>query len=295
MGARHQLNGQSDVKEVVVEHLFLMMGSTLKLIDQAPAGSIVGIGGLDEILFKTGTISSTPMCPNFTKQQAISMGLVKVTIETELDGMDFLKTGLIKLNKADPSVQFYINNKGEFILSTCGEIHLERCIKDLNDDFCPGIPITLSEPIIPFRETILNKKLTNRILVNKKENYEEIDSDSDSEEEKKDKDRQEMTVAELIAFEEKMEGINEQLKFEKELLKKEQQLDPYMEKLLEMKLLQKDEKLLQKANLNRGWAQEATSNKLVQVKIRAVGLDFEIVKWIEKNLRGLRDSFELSQ
>lgn len=186
-----------------------MMGSTLKLIQQAPAGSIVGIGGLDEILFKTGTISTTPVCPNFTKYQAISLGLVKVTIETDLDGMEFLKTGLMKLNKADPSVQFYINNKGEFILSTCGEIHLERCIKDLNDDFCPGIPITLSEPIIPFRETILNKKLTNRILVNKKENYEEIDSDSDSEEEKKDKDRQEMTVAELIAFEEKMEKINE--------------------------------------------------------------------------------------
>lgn len=223
------------------------------------------------------------------------MGLVKVTIETDLGDMEYLKTGLIKLNKADPSVQFYINNKGEYILSTCGEIHLERCVKDLNDDFCPGITIKISEPIIPFRETILNKRLTNRVMTNKKENYEEIDSDSgDSEEEKKDKDRQEMTVAEIIAFEEKMEKINEQLAIEKELLKKEQQLDPYMEKLLEMKLLQKDEKLLQKANMNKGWAQEATANKLVKIKIRAVGLEFEICKWIEKNLRGLRDSFELS-
>lgn len=52
------MNGQVDVKETVIEHLFLLMGSSLKLIDQAPAGTIVGIGGLDDILIKTGTISS---------------------------------------------------------------------------------------------------------------------------------------------------------------------------------------------------------------------------------------------
>lgn len=43
------------------------MGSTMKLIERAPAGVIVGIGGLDEILFKTGTISSIESCPNFIK------------------------------------------------------------------------------------------------------------------------------------------------------------------------------------------------------------------------------------
>ena len=68
------------------------------------------------------------------------MGLVKVSIETEVGSeMDLLKEGLIKLNKADPSVQFYVNNRGEYILSTCGEVHLQRCLKDLTDDFCPGV------------------------------------------------------------------------------------------------------------------------------------------------------------
>jgi translation elongation factor EF-G len=91
------------------------------------------------------------------------MGLVKVTIESDVDDMENLKNGLVKLNKSDPSVQFFINKKGEFILSCCGEVHLERCIVDLKDDFCPGIELTVSEPIIEFRETIINKKLTNRI------------------------------------------------------------------------------------------------------------------------------------
>lgn len=44
------------------------MGSSLKLIDKVPAGCIVGIGGLDDILIKTGTISSSEHCPNFIEQ-----------------------------------------------------------------------------------------------------------------------------------------------------------------------------------------------------------------------------------
>jgi len=62
-------------------------------------------------------------------------------------------------------------------------VHLERCIKDLNDDFCPGIELTVSAPIIDYKETIINKKMTNRIQKNKQENYEEIVSESDSGEE----------------------------------------------------------------------------------------------------------------
>ena len=46
------------MKETTIEYLFLLMGSSLKLINQAPAGTIVGIGGLDNILIKTGTIST---------------------------------------------------------------------------------------------------------------------------------------------------------------------------------------------------------------------------------------------
>jgi len=164
------------------------------------------------------------------------MGLVKVAIETEnITDMDALKDGLIKLNKSDPSVNFFINKRGEFILSTCGEIHLERCIKDLNDDFCPGIKLTISDPIIPFRESIINKKLSNKTKKDSKDQGQQSGGESESEEEEA-KAKEEMNVAELLAYEEKLEKYNEQLAIEKELLKKEQSLDPYLEKLLEIKL-----------------------------------------------------------
>lgn len=74
--------------------------------------------------------------------------------------MERLKQGLEKLNRSDPSVQFYINNQGEYILSTCGEVHLERCIKDLKDDFAKGVEVHVSDPIITFKETIVNKRLS---------------------------------------------------------------------------------------------------------------------------------------
>ena len=164
------------------------------------------------------------------------MGLVKVAIETvNIGEMPNLKDGLIKLNKSDPSVQFFVNNRGEYILSTCGQIHLERCLKDLKDDFCPGIDLNVSDPIIPFRETIINKKLSNRVGKNKQDMYEEINSSSDSEEEKE-KDKEDMDVGEMIAYQEKLEKYNEQLAIEKELLRNEQSLDPYLEKLLEIRL-----------------------------------------------------------
>lgn len=132
MGPKHQFQGQQDVKEIVIDKLFLLMGSTLKMISHAPAGSIVGIGGLDDVLFKTGTISDSPDCPNFLKLTALSLGLVKVAVQSkDYADMEFLKEGLAKLNKSDPSVNFGINDKGQLILSTCGEIHLQRCLKDL--------------------------------------------------------------------------------------------------------------------------------------------------------------------
>jgi translation elongation factor EF-G len=41
----------------------------------------------------------------------ISLGLVKVAIESEnLSDMERLKEGLVKLDRSDPSVNFYINH-----------------------------------------------------------------------------------------------------------------------------------------------------------------------------------------
>lgn len=50
-------------------------------------------------------------------------------------------------------------------------------------------------------------------------------------------------------------------------------------------------------NEQKGWSKESTQNKICQFKLRAIGLDFSIAWWLEKNLKfnGLKDCFEISQ
>jgi translation elongation factor EF-G len=159
MNATHT-NEKPDYKETTIEHLFLLMGSSLSLLTQAGPGCIIGIGGMDNLLMKTGTISTTLACPNFSRFEGISTGLVKVSIEPELTSMiDYLRQGLEKLVRADPALEFYTTKKGEDILSTCGEVHLQKCLKDLEVDFAPGCKFTTGEPMIPFKETTSNRRL----------------------------------------------------------------------------------------------------------------------------------------
>lgn len=62
--------------------------------------------------------------------------------------MNFLKSGLEDLDRSDPSVEFYVSKRGEFILSTCGEVHLEKCLHDLNDFLNGCVKFTTSAPIV---------------------------------------------------------------------------------------------------------------------------------------------------
>lgn len=62
------------------------------MIEEAPAGCIVGLADLENIVLKTATLSTSTLCPNFTKSKTISLGLVKVAFETEnLSDMEILK------------------------------------------------------------------------------------------------------------------------------------------------------------------------------------------------------------
>ena len=66
-------------------------------------------------------------------------------------------------------MQVLLQETGEHVLLTAGEVHLERCLKDL-EEFAQ-VPITASDPIVPYRETIIvppKVDRTNEIIVNSK-------------------------------------------------------------------------------------------------------------------------------
>ena len=64
-------------------------------------------------------------------------------------------SGLKLLDRADPAVQVEFEETGENVIVCAGELHLERCLKDLKERYAK-IGIESSEPLVPFRETLSN-------------------------------------------------------------------------------------------------------------------------------------------
>ncbi|KAM9915654.1 hypothetical protein OXX59_010457, partial [Metschnikowia pulcherrima] len=80
--------------------------------------------------------------------------IVSVAIEPQDPFKLFkLEKGLDLLSKADPVLEWYVDDdSGELIVCVAGELHLERCLKDLEKRFAPGCDVVIKEPVIPFRE-----------------------------------------------------------------------------------------------------------------------------------------------
>ncbi|XP_069029009.1 elongation factor-like GTPase 1 isoform X1 [Embiotoca jacksoni] len=137
------------------ENLYLLMGRELEELEDVPAGNVLGIGGLEDCVLKSATLSSAPACPPFTPLNFEATPIVRVAIEpTHPSDMPKLVRGMRLLNQADPCAEVLIQETGEHVLVTAGEVHLQRCLDDLRDRFAK-VEISVSKPIIPFRETVI--------------------------------------------------------------------------------------------------------------------------------------------
>lgn len=137
-----------------LQHLYLLMGRELEDLEEVPPGNVLGIGGLQDFVLKSATLCTSPSCPPFIPLNFEATPIVRVAIEPKHPSeMPQLVKGMKLLNQADPCVQILIQETGEHVLVTAGEVHLQRCLDDLKERFAK-IQISVSEPIIPFRETI---------------------------------------------------------------------------------------------------------------------------------------------
>uniref|UniRef100_A0AAQ5XPX4 Ribosome assembly protein 1 n=1 Tax=Amphiprion ocellaris TaxID=80972 RepID=A0AAQ5XPX4_AMPOC len=138
-----------------MESIYLLMGRELEDLEEVPAGNVLGIGGLEECVLKSATLSTTPACPPFTPLNFEATPIVRVAVEPKHPSeMPKLVRGMRLLNQADPCAEVLIQETGEHVLVTAGEVHLQRCLDDLRDRFAK-IEISASKPIIPFRETVV--------------------------------------------------------------------------------------------------------------------------------------------
>ncbi|ALC44843.1 CG33158 [Drosophila busckii] len=140
---------------VTIGDLYMFMGGELQLLEEVPAGNIVGIGGLESHIVKTATLSSTLDCTSFSELSIMATPILRVAIEPVLpQDMPKLAKGLKLLNQADACVQVSVAPTGEHVITTLGEVHVEKCVHDLEQSYAK-IKVNVSKPIVSFRETIV--------------------------------------------------------------------------------------------------------------------------------------------
>ncbi|KTW28205.1 GTPase RIA1 [Pneumocystis jirovecii RU7] len=148
---------EKNMSKIVVSSLYLFMGKELIPIEKVYAGNIFGIGGLEKSILKSGTISSLTVSYNLSSI-INNTPIVRVAIEPKSPSdMEKLIEGLELLDQADPCVQIQHEDSGEHVILAAGELHLEKCLKDLCEKFAK-INIHVSRPSVPFRETIVRLK-----------------------------------------------------------------------------------------------------------------------------------------
>lgn len=144
-------------QKVTVTALYLLMGRGLEPLTSVPAGVVFGIAGLEGHVMKSGTICS--QLEGGVNLAGLSMGsqpIVRVALEPE-NPADLSKmiTGLRLLQQSDPCAAYEVLESGEHVILTAGEVHLERCLKDLRERFAK-CEIQVGAPIVPYRESIVS-------------------------------------------------------------------------------------------------------------------------------------------
>merc|ERR1719236_194103 len=131
-----------------------MMGGRVEAIEDCPCGNTIALVGIDQYLVKTGTISTHKDAHNMRVMKFSVSPVVRVAVEAKNPSeLPKLVEGLKRLAKSDPMVLTLTEESGEHIVAGAGELHLEICLKDLEEDHA-CIPLKKSDPVVSYRETV---------------------------------------------------------------------------------------------------------------------------------------------
>jgi len=168
MGPNFVPGSKTDLYNKQIQRTILMMGRYIEAIDDVPSGNLVGLVGVDQYLVKTGCISTFEGAHNMKQMKFSVSPVVRVAVQCKNPAdLPKLVEGLKRLAKSDPMVQILSEESGEHIIAGAGELHLEICLKDLEEDHA-CIPIKKSEPVVSYRETVSDE--SSQICLSKSPN-----------------------------------------------------------------------------------------------------------------------------
>ncbi|KAF8172800.1 P-loop containing nucleoside triphosphate hydrolase protein [Mycena galopus ATCC 62051] len=153
-GPNYVLGKKHDLFVKPIQRTVLMMGRTVEALEDCPAGNIVGLVGIDQFLLKSGTLTTSETAHNMRVMRFSVAAVVQVAVEVKSPAdLPKLVEGLKRLSKSDSCVQTWIAETGEHIVAGAGELHIEICVKDLEEDHA-CVPLKVSRPVVSYRETV---------------------------------------------------------------------------------------------------------------------------------------------
>jgi len=156
-GPNYTPGKKDDLFVKAIQRTVLMMGGKVEPIDDMPAGNIVGLVGIDQFLLKSGTLSTLETAHNLKVMKFSVSPVVQRSVQVKnAQDLPKLVEGLKRLSKSDPCVLTMTNESGEHVVAGAGELHLEICLKDLEEDHA-GVPLIISDPVVQYRETVTVK------------------------------------------------------------------------------------------------------------------------------------------
>jgi elongation factor 2 len=154
MGPNYVPGGKTDLNIKNIQRTVLMMGGKVEAIPDVPCGNTVALVGVDQYLIKQGTISDHEDAHCIKSMKYSVSPVVRVAVEVKnASDLPKLVEGLRKLAKADPLVLCYTEESGEHIVAGCGELHVEICLKDLEEDYAK-CPLKKGDPVVSYKETV---------------------------------------------------------------------------------------------------------------------------------------------
>lgn len=153
MGPNYQPGKKQELWLKNIQRTVIMMGRYTEQVADVPAGNTCALVGVDQYLLKSGTIATHEgACCIKTMKFSVSP-VVRCAVEPKNSAdLPKLVEGMKRLAKSDPMVLCYTEESGEHIIAASGELHLEICLQDLQNDFM-GTEVKVSDPVVSFRET----------------------------------------------------------------------------------------------------------------------------------------------
>jgi len=169
-GPNYVHGGKDDLHIKSVQRTVVMMGKNAEPVDDVPAGNTVAMVGIDAFLSKTGTLTDSADTHPLVAMKFSVSAVVRVAVEPmTASDLPKLVEGLKRLSKSDPLVVCSMaEGTGEHIIAGAGELHLEICLKDLQEDYMNGAKLKISEPVVNFCETVTRE--SDRMCLSKSPN-----------------------------------------------------------------------------------------------------------------------------